>query len=530
MHAFFRRWSGRERDYQQGVLKVSNAEARKRLEFVGLTTEDLGVIATWAPVCESAIDQLVDEFYAHILANPDTRAILERHTTIDRQRVLITPYLMSLLRGVIDDQYLAYRRRVGAVHDNIDLDSNWFVAMYEVLRRIAYDAVSRSGATQAELNRFSTAFSRVVQADIAMVMTALTDSRREKLVQATEAAQQERDRALHFLSAQATVMDALARRDLCRRLDGEYDGEFGAMQIALNTALDGLSQTLTDIGHATSQVASAAEQITGGSQTLATAASRQAMTLGAVTGTVTALADSAQQTVESTTAAQQVGSEARSRAMRGSEAVTRLADAMQQMQQASEATARIVRSIDEIAFQTNLLALNAAVEAARAGDAGRGFAVVADEVRSLALRCAEAATSTSALIEEAVASVRRGVIENANVAEQLTAIHHLAEQMDDMVSSNARASASQAASVHQLRDAIEALDQLTQETAANAEESASAAAEMSAQAASVRELLMRFVLSASHHRSGAHGSAHGNGHSSAYGGARGGTPAIHVVS
>ncbi|MGM2732103.1 hypothetical protein ACS2QU_30895, partial [Bacillus cereus group sp. Bce005] len=92
--------------------------------------------------------------------------------------------------------------------------------------------------------------------------------RREKLVQATEAAQQERDRALHFLSAQATVMDALARRDLCRRLDGEYDGEFGAMQIALNTALDGLSQTLTDIGHATSQVASAAEQITGGSQTL----------------------------------------------------------------------------------------------------------------------------------------------------------------------------------------------------------------------------------------------------------------------
>lgn len=185
---------------------------------------------------------------------------------------------------------------------------------------------------------------------------------------------------------------------------------------------------------------------------------------------------------------------ARTTAYQGVQSMERLADAMERIRGSSDQTAKIIKTIDEIAFQTNLLALNAAVEAARAGEAGRGFAVVAEEVRALAMRSAEAAKTTSELIEGAVASARDGVGLSAEVATNLRDIATRADQVRGVVGEIASASQQQSRGIAQITTSVEQVNGVTQTAAANSEESASASEELSSQAMVMKSLVGEFRL------------------------------------
>ena len=168
---------------------------------------------------------------------------------------------------------------------------------------------------------------------------------------------------------------------------------------------------------------------------------------------------------------------------------------MSDIRSASDRTARIVRTIEEIAFQTNLLALNAAVEAARAGDAGKGFAVVADEVRSLALRAAEAAKQTSELIEASVRSAEGGSVISSEVQQQLRDVDARVQSVDVMVAQITEASRLQERTVHQISTAVEQMNGMTQQSASNAEEGAATAQELALQSTQMDRLVTSFSLS-----------------------------------
>jgi methyl-accepting chemotaxis protein len=155
--------------------------------------------------------------------------------------------------------------------------------------------------------------------------------------------------------------------------------------------------------------------------------------------------------------------------------------AMKSIEVSSGEVAKIVKSIDEIAFQTNILALNAAVEAARAGEAGAGFAVVADEVRSLAQRSAAAANETAEKIEAAILNSRNGSLSLIKVGESFKKIGEKVRQTDAFVAEIAMAAKEQALGIEQISSAIVQMSKVTQSSASNAEQSASAAEELSAQ-------------------------------------------------
>ena len=281
------------------------------------------------------------------------------------------------------------------------------------------------------------------------------------------------------------------------------------------------------LGESSAQVASAAGQVSSSSQSLAQGASEQAAALEETSASLEEMASLGKQNNANAVSARDRTKATLGTVETGVRDMARMGGVLTQVQgasdelaastdaikQASNNIAKIIKTIDEIAFQTNILALNAAVEAARAGEAGMGFAVVADEVRNLAHRSAEAAKETSRMIEDSIAKSDQGVEITAKVinhlgilsesaakmGQRLAEVEKQVKEVDQFSNEIAGASEEQSHGIGQVNLAISNMDKVTQTNAATAEESAAAAEELTAQAEGLKEAtndLIRLVQGA----------------------------------
>ncbi|MDB5104610.1 MAG: hypothetical protein JWP91_2299 [Fibrobacteres bacterium] len=254
-----------------------------------------------------------------------------------------------------------------------------------------------------------------------------------------------------------------------------------------------LNQVITALASGSEQVSSASNQVSQSSQQMAEGASQQASSLEETSASLEEMSSMTKQNSENSRQANSMAVETRSAVQKSQEAMTRMGEAITRIKGSSDQTAKIIKTIDEIAFQTNLLALNAAVEAARAGDAGKGFAVVAEEVRNLAQRSAEAAKNTAALIEESQQNANNGVAVSNEVGGILAQIVESVQKLTQLIGEVSAASDEQSKGIEQIGTAVTEMDKLTQSNAANAEESASASEELAAQAKELGDMVQVLV-------------------------------------
>ncbi len=316
--------------------------------------------------------------------------------------------------------------------------------------------------------------------------------------QAIEAADARRE---VMRAAQQKVVDglrrglaALAEGDLTVRLDEEFAPDYEQLRLDFNKTCDRLLDAMRAVVENADLIRGEAGEIANAADDLSSRTERQAATLEETASALDQLTSSVRSAAEGATHASELVQTARENAEASGKVVREAVAAMSEIEQSSRKISKITSVIDDIAFQTNLLALNAGVEAARAGEAGRGFAVVASEVRALAQRSSEAAREINELISASGTQVKRGVDLVDQTGTALDSIVGSVSEIDQKVSEIAVSSREQSSGLAEINEAVNQLDQVTQQNAAMFEQTTAASHALTREAENLTETTARFQI------------------------------------
>jgi methyl-accepting chemotaxis protein len=398
--------------------------------------------------------------YELLISSPHERDLYATFSTQWAQYITIHDQVIALSRKNLNAQALALLQGKGqTVFDQ---------ASGTLLQDVALNSAGSDTAARTAASTYATARIVIVVALIVAVVIGMGLALAVGRMIATP------------LRRTVTVLQALAAGRLDERLDVDTRDEVGTMASALNTAMDRLTEIVSEVATATDQLGNASGQISGASQLLSQSATEQAASVEQTSASIEQMAASISQNSDNAKVTDGIAGKAASEAAEGGAAVQQTVEAM-------KVIAAKIAIIDDIAFQTNMLALNATIEAARAGEHGKGFAVVATEVGKLAERSQVAAQEIGEL---AAGSVRTAEKAGTLLEELVPSIG----RTSDLVQEIAAASAEQTAGVNQINSAMAQMSQVTQATASSSEELAATAEEMMSQTSNLQQQMGFFDL------------------------------------
>ncbi len=302
----------------------------------------------------------------------------------------------------------------------------------------------------------------------------------------------------HAVAQTREVVAAAKGGDLTGHIATEdKNGPIAELCEGINALVEAMAAIIAQIKFAADTIAVGASEIAEGNSDLSVRTEQQAASLEETAVSMKGLTATVQQTATNARQASELASGAVDVAAQGGHVVHEVVCTMALINESSRRIVDIIAVIDGIAFQTNILALNAAVEAARAGEHGRGFAVVASEIRSLSQRSAGAAKEIKQLIADSVEKVGAGTGQVESAGRTMDEIVVNVKRVSALISEISAVAQQQSESIGQIHQAVDHIDEGTQQNAALVEEASAAARSMEEQATQLLQTVAAFRVEAS---------------------------------
>ena len=274
----------------------------------------------------------------------------------------------------------------------------------------------------------------------------------------------------------------------------EYPGDYNSLSESVNMIHRIIYQLISAIQEATSEVSTGSKQLSEAADMLSRGTMAQATSIQGVVDDIQDISERINNSSKNGEVINEKLQELNGEIQTSNGQMAELMDAVNQVEIMSEDIAKLVETIDNIAFQTNILSLNASVEAARSGENGMGFAVVAEEVRSLAEKCAEASTKNAELISECIKAIHYAKKCATKTTQSLEEIVGNSAEISRAFNDISQDTVYQAQSSYAIQDKINQISDVVQTNTATAEETAASTEELSEQSMSLQQLVEKFQL------------------------------------
>ncbi|ULL18919.1 EAL domain-containing protein [Paenibacillus sp. H1-7] len=118
-----------------------HTEVLAQMHMIGLTEEDLKLIASFGPVISSQIERVTASFYDSVGRVDSLEQIIIQHSTVERLRQTLSNHLIEMFNCRINPTFIEKRLRIAAAHQRIGLSPKWYMGAFQNLQNTLLDII-----------------------------------------------------------------------------------------------------------------------------------------------------------------------------------------------------------------------------------------------------------------------------------------------------------------------------------------------------------------------------------------------------